>query len=50
MDAHYVVTEFGCVELKGLSLAQRARALIGIAHPHFRDELEAQARSLGLFG
>jgi len=47
MDAHYVVTEFGCVELKGLSLAQRAKALISIAHPQFRDELEMQARALG---
>lgn len=48
MDAHFVVTEYGCVELKGLSLAQRAQALINIAHPHFRDELTLQARVLGL--
>ena len=48
MDAHFVVTEFGCVELKGLSLPQRARALIGIAHPQFRETLEQQAKALGL--
>ncbi|MDK2779415.1 MAG: 4-hydroxybutyrate CoA-transferase [Pseudomonadota bacterium] len=48
MDAHFVVTEYGCVNLKGLSLAQRARALIGIAHPHFREQLENQARTLGM--
>jgi len=40
MDTHYVVTEFGKVNLKGLSLDQRARALISIAHPDFRDDLE----------
>lgn len=48
MDAHFVVTEYGCVELKGLSLPQRARALIGIAHPQFREALEEQAKALGL--
>jgi itaconate CoA-transferase len=47
MDVHFVVTEFGCVELKGLSLAQRARALIGLAHPAFRELLEQQAAQLG---
>ena len=48
MDTHYVVTEFGCVNLKGLSLAQRAQALIGIAHPDFREQLSRQAHDLGL--
>lgn len=38
-DTHIVVTEFGCVDLKGKSLSERAEALIGIAHPRFRDEL-----------
>jgi acyl-CoA hydrolase len=42
-DMMYVVTEFGIVNLKGKSLAQRAKALIGIAHPQFRDTLERQA-------
>ena len=39
-----VVTEWGVAELYGRSIAERARALIGIAHPDFRDELEQQAR------
>ncbi|WP_221799132.1 acetyl-CoA hydrolase/transferase family protein [Oceanobacter mangrovi] len=47
MDAHYVVTEYGTVCLKGLSLPQRVRALISIAHPHFREQLEQQAYQLG---
>ena len=48
MDTHYVVTEHGCVNLKGLSLPQRAKALINIAHPEFQDELERQAIELCL--
>jgi len=48
MDTHYVVTEYGCVNLKGRSLAQRARALIKLAHPDFRAELESEAARLGL--
>lgn len=43
-DVHYVVTEFGVAELYGKSIRQRAQALINIAHPAFRDDLEAQAR------
>ena len=43
-DTHFVITEYGAVDLRGKSLGERARALIGIAHPKFRDELE---RSLG---
>ena len=38
-DTHIVVTEYGAVDLKGKSLNQRADALIGLAHPKFRDEL-----------
>lgn len=47
MDTHFVVTEYGCVNLKGLSLPQRAKALISIAHPDFRNELDKQAQHLG---
>jgi acyl-CoA hydrolase len=42
-----VVTEWGVAELRGRSLEQRARALIGIAHPDFRDQLEREAVNLG---
>lgn len=38
-DVHIVVTEYGSADLKGLSLKERARALIPIAHPHFREDL-----------
>ena len=40
----YVVTEFGIAQLKGKTVEERARALIKIAHPAFRDELEATLR------
>ncbi|HUB77434.1 MAG TPA: acetyl-CoA hydrolase/transferase C-terminal domain-containing protein [Bryobacteraceae bacterium] len=39
-DVHYVVTEHGVAYLHGKTLCQRAEALIQIAHPKFRDELE----------
>ena len=42
-DVMYVVTEFGLVNLKGKSVAERAKALISIAHPDFREGLERQA-------
>ena len=42
-----VVTEHGVAELRGRSVRERTRALVGIAHPDFRDELEHQARQLG---
>lgn len=37
---HYIVTEYGVVDLFGKNLTQRAKALISIAHPDFREELE----------
>ncbi len=39
-DVHYIVTEYGIAELHGKNIRQRARALIDIAHPKFREELE----------
>ena len=39
-----IVTEWGIAEMHGRSIPERARALIGIAHPQFRDELEAEAQ------
>jgi itaconate CoA-transferase len=45
IDTHYVVTEFGAANLKGMSSSERAQALIGLAHPKFRAGLtEAAAR------
>lgn len=41
-DVDYVVTEFGVAHLKGETLRQRARNLIEIAHPDFRDQLKAE--------
>ena len=43
---HWVVTEYGAVNLHGLSLRERATALISIAHPDFRGELERDLRAL----
>jgi itaconate CoA-transferase len=43
-DTHIVATEYGWVDLKGKSLAERTKALISIAHPRFRDELGGAAR------
>jgi itaconate CoA-transferase len=48
IDTHYVVTEFGAVNLKGLSSTERAKALIALAHPEFRDELTEAAKKLHL--
>jgi acyl-CoA hydrolase len=47
-DTMYVVTEYGMVNLKGKSVAERAKALISIAHPDFQLPLERQARELNL--
>jgi acyl-CoA hydrolase len=42
-DVMFVVTEYGLVNLKGKSVPERAQALIGIAHPDFRERLEHEA-------
>jgi acetyl-CoA hydrolase len=42
-DVHFVVTEYGVADLFGKTIRERARALIGIAHPAFREELEEYA-------
>ena len=47
-DVMYVVTEYGMVNLKGRSVAERARGLIAIAHPEFREGLEREAHEHGL--
>lgn len=43
-DVHYVVTEYGAVDLYGRSVRERSLALISIAHPDFRNELLAAAK------
>ena len=47
-DMMFVVTEFGLVNLKGKSIPERAKAMISLAHPDFRDDLEREARTNGL--
>ncbi|MEA2681394.1 MAG: hypothetical protein QOK03_3116 [Candidatus Binataceae bacterium] len=47
-DVMYVVTEYGITNLKGKSVPERVRALIKLAHPDFRDELERTAREYHL--
>ena len=46
-EVHWVVSEYGAVNLKGLSTRERARGLIGLAHPRFRDELTHDGKRLG---
>ncbi len=45
-DVHYVVTEYGVAQLFGKSIQERAKALINIAHPKFRDELTKFAKEV----
>jgi acetyl-CoA hydrolase len=42
----YIVTEYGVADLYGKTIRERARCLIQIAHPKFRDELSFQAKEL----
>lgn len=46
----HVVTEYGVAELRGRTVAERARALIAVAHPDFREELEREAHAMELLG
>lgn len=47
-DIHWVVTEYGAINLYGKSLRERAQLMISVAHPNFRDELTHYAKSLNL--
>ena len=49
-DVDYVVTEYGVVALRGTNINERAKLLISIAHPKFREELTQQAIELGYIG
>ncbi|MDE7397179.1 MAG: 4-hydroxybutyrate CoA-transferase, partial [Muribaculum sp.] len=42
-QAHYVVTEYGIANLSGCSLPERARKLVSLAAPQFREELDRAA-------
>lgn len=44
----YVVSEYGIAVLAGKSVQERARELVNIAHPAFREELEYQAKEIGI--
>lgn len=48
-NTHYIVTEFGMVNVKGLSSWQKAEAIISIAHPDFRDDLIAEAEKMKIW-
>jgi acyl-CoA hydrolase len=44
-DVDIVVTEYGAAHLRGISLEERARRMIAIAHPDYREPLERHARA-----
>lgn len=46
-DVDFVVTEYGITQLKGKSISERTKSLIGIAHPKFREELLFEAKNMG---
>lgn len=47
-EVDYIVTEYGVARLKGKSISQRAKALIDIAHPKYREELLFEAKKRGI--
>ena len=47
-DVDYLVTEYGCVSLRGTGLQERARLIISVAHPSFRQQLTEEAIALGI--
>ncbi|CDR30723.1 Acyl-CoA hydrolase [Acholeplasma oculi] len=49
-DVDYVVTEYGMVSLRGTTIHERAKLLISIAHPKFREQLTNEAKKLGYIG
>lgn len=49
-DVDLIVTEYGAAELKGRSLAERAKAMVAIAHPDFRETLDRTAHDIAKRG
>jgi acyl-CoA hydrolase len=47
-DVDNIVTEYGVAKMWGRTMKQRAQALISIAHPDFREQLERDAHNAGL--
>jgi len=45
-DVHYIVTEYGIVDLRGKTVQQRAKALIEIAHPNFQSQIKQDFNSI----
>ncbi len=48
-NIHYLVTEYGIVNLKGTSMWERAEKIISVAHPDFRDELIKSAEEMNIW-
>ena len=48
-NLNYLVTEYGKVNVKGMSTWQRAESIINIAHPQFRDQLIAEAEKMHIW-
>ena len=46
---HYLCTEYGCVNLKGLTTWEKAEALISVAHPDFREDLIKEAEKMHIW-
>lgn len=47
-DVDYIVTEYGVAKLRGKTVADRTKALIGIAHPDFREQLKDEAKKMNI--
>ena len=48
-NTHFIVTEYGMVNVKGLSTWEKAEAIISVAHPDFRDELIRDAEKMNIW-
>lgn len=48
-DVQYIVTEYGVAEMRYRSIPERAKAMIAIAHPQFREQLTFEAKKAGYF-